>query len=252
MSPPIRLLVLLLGVAQIRPAGAEDVLVAVAASFLPPMEAVAAAFEARTDHSVRVVSGSTGGLYAQIVNGAPFDLFVAADAERPRRLEASGRGLAGTRATVALGRLVLFSHDPALIGAQGLEALRNPDLGHVAIANPRVAPYGAAAQQTLEALGLWQTLLPRLVRGESVAQTYAMVATGNADVGFVALAQVMAPDSLGAYVVVPERYHAPIDQDLILLSRARDNAAATALRAYLLSAPGKEIIRAFGYSAAGA
>jgi len=242
-------LLLALGLcASVRLAVADDVRVAVAASFIPPMEAVAAAFEATTAHSVTLVSGSTGGLYAQIVNGAPFDVFVSADAERPRLLEASGNGVAGTRATVALGRLVLLSHDPALVRERGLDALRDPAVRHIAIANPAVAPYGVAAQQTLEALGLWPTLATRLVRGESVAQTYAMIATGNAQLGFVAMAQVLAGGGAGAFVEVPESYYRPIRQDAIFLARARAHRAARDLHGYLLSPPGQGIIRAHGYA----
>jgi molybdate transport system substrate-binding protein len=242
-------LLLALGLcAPVRLAVGDDVRVAVAASFIPPMEGVAAAFEAATDHSVTIVSGSTGGLYAQIVNGAPFDVFVSADAERPRLLEASGNGVAGTRATVALGRLVLLSYDPALVRERGLEALTDPAVRHIAIANPAVAPYGVAAQQTLEALGLWSSLATRLVRGDSVAQTYAMVATGNAQVGFVAMAQVLAGDGTGAFVSVPESYYRPIRQDVIVLARAGENRAALDLRAYLLGTSGQDIIRAHGYA----
>ena len=225
----------------------DEALVAVAASFVAPMEAVAAAVEADTTHVVTLVSGSTGGLYAQILNGAPFDVFVAADAERPRLLESSGHGIAGTRATVALGRLVLLSSDTALIETHGLDALREASIRRIAIANPRLAPYGVAAQQTLETLGLWQQIQPRLVRGESVAQTYAMTVTANAELGFVALAQTLAHDADVAYTRVPEELHAPIRQDMIVLDRARDNAAAQVVYDFLLSARGRELVEGFGY-----
>ncbi len=225
----------------------DEALVAVAASFVAPMEAVAAAVEADTTHVVTLVSGSTGGLYAQILNGAPFDLFVAADAERPRLLESSGHGIAGTRATVALGRLVLLSRDTALIEMHGLDALREASIRRIAIANPRLAPYGVAAQQTLETLGLWQQIQPRLVRGESVAQTYAMTATANAELGFVALAQALAHDADVAYTQVPDELHAPIRQDMIVLDRARDNAAAQVVYDFLLSTRGRELVEGFGY-----
>jgi molybdate transport system substrate-binding protein len=244
----IRLLLAVLGCVAGRAVPADEALLAVAASFVPPMQAVTDVFERETQHVVTIVSGSTGGLYAQIVNGAPFDVFVAADAERPQRLEASGRGLAGTRATVAYGRLVLLSRDPDLVGKLGLDALESNSVRHLAIANPRIAPYGAAAQQTLEALGLWDALAPRIVRGESVAQTYAMIATGNADLGFVALAQVFTTGRAGAYVIVPETYYAPLQQDIIVLTRARNNPAAHAVREYLLGEPAQEIIRSFGYA----
>ena len=244
------LLLCTIGAISTRPALGDEALVAVAASFVPPMEAVAAAIEAQTNHTVTLVSGSTGGLYAQIVNGAPFDVFVAADAERPRLLEENGHGVAGTRATVALGRLVLLSSNAALINTRGLDALHDDSIRRIAIANPSLAPYGVAARQALEALGLWQALQPRLVRGESVAQTYAMTATANAELGFVALAQVLAHSADVAYEQIPDKLYSPIRQDVIVLARARDNAAALTARDYLRSARGRAIIEHFGYAIA--
>ena len=244
------LLLCALGVISARGALGDEALVAVAASFVPPMQAVAAAINAETGHSITIVSGSTGGLYAQIVNGAPFDVFVAADAERPRLLEENGHGIVGTRATVALGRLVLVSTDRALIDARGLDALREDSIRRIAIANPSLAPYGVAAQQVLEALDLWQALQPRLVRGESVAQTHAMTATANAELGLVGLAQVLAHNGNLAYVPVPDELYAPIRQNLIVLERARDNAAAWAVRDYLLGSRGRKIVERFGYGIA--
>ena len=229
-------------------APAEEALIAVAASILPPIEAASAAVEAETGHRLTLVSGSTGALYAQIVNGAPFDALVAADAERPRLLEDGGHGAPGTRVTVARGRLVLYSRDAALIEARGIDALREPSLRRVAIANPRLAPYGVAARQTLDALGLWPALRARIVRGESVAQAYAMVATGNAELGLVALAQALAGPQGGAHVAVPERLYAPILHDMIILERARANAAASALQAYLRSGHGRAVLARFGYA----
>jgi len=241
------LLLLALGAIAPRATLSEEALVAVAASLVPPMETVAATIEAETVHTVTLVSGSTGGLYAQIVNGAPFDVFVAADAERPRLLEESGHGVAGTRTTVALGQLALLSSNTAMIEARGLEALRDESLRRVAIANPSLAPYGVAAQQALETLGLWHVLQPRLVRGESVAQTFAMTATGNAELGFVALAQALAHNGNVAYERVPDTLHAPIRQDMIVLERARGNAAADTVRDFLQSDRGRAIIVRFGY-----
>lgn len=246
----LRLTTLLLcavGAVSTRTALGNEALVAVAASFVPPMQAVAAAIDAETEHTITLVSGSTGGLYAQIVNGAPFDVFIAADAERPRLLEENGHGVAGTRATVALGRLVLLSSDTALIRARGLDALYDDSIRRIAIANPSLAPYGVAAQQALEALGLWQALQPRLVRGESVAQTYAMTATANAELGFVALAQALAQSRDVAFELVPDELYTPIRQDMIVLERARDNAAALAVHDLLRSARGKAIVERFGY-----
>jgi len=231
-------------------AAADDVLVAVAASFIPAMTSLAQDFEHATGHHVAIASGSTGALYAQASQGAPFDVFVAADAERPRLLADAGVGIEATRATVAFGRLVLFSSNATLIDAHGLDALRDATVNRIAIANPRVAPYGLAAQQTLAALGIWDASSPRIVRGESVAQTFAMIATGNAELGFVALAQVVGlTRERGAYAVVPQQYYAPIQQDAIVLARASDHAAAFALHAYLFSAPARATLESFGYRA---
>lgn len=225
----------------------DEALVAVAASFVPPMEAIAAAIEDETTHVITLVSGSTGGLFAQIVNGAPFDVFVAADTERPRLLEQNGLGITGTRATVALGQLVLLSSDPARIDARGLDALNEPSVRRIAIANPNLAPYGVAAREALEALGLWHSLQQRLVRGESVAQAFAMTATANAELGFAALAQALAHDGNVAYERVPDELYTPIHQEMILLERARNNAAARAVHDFLRSDRGGAIVERFGY-----
>jgi len=230
-----------------RAALGDEALVAVAASFIPPMQAVADAIEAESGHTIELVSGSTGGLYAQIVNGAPFDVFVAADAQRPRLLEENGHGISGTRATVALGRLVLVSSDTALIDARGLDALRDESIRRIAIANPSLAPYGVAAQQALEALNLWQSLQPRLVRGESVAQTFAMTATANAELGLVALAQALAHTGDVAYTPFPDELYSPIRHDMIVLEHGDDNAAALAVHDFLRSDRGRAIVEHFGY-----
>jgi len=250
MRSLVRLWLLASCVAHAPIAAADDVLVAVAASFMPAMASLAEAFEHATEHRVEIASGSTGALYAQASQGAPFDVFVAADAERPRRLADAGIGIDATRATIAFGQLVLFSSNATLIDARGLDALRDPNVRRIAIANPRVAPYGLAAQQALEALGLWDSSSPRIVRGESVAQTFAMIATGNAELGFVALAQVIGlTRERGAYTVIPQQYYAPIQQDAIVLTRARDHAAAFAFQAFLLSEPARATLESFGYRA---
>ena len=225
----------------------EEVTVAVAANFAMPVETLVERFTERHPHTVTVIKGSTGGLYAQIVNGAPYDVFIAADRSRPRLLAESQRALGETQFTIALGRLALWSRDAAFVEAKGLGALENDALRHLAIANPDLAPYGAAARQTLESLGLWEKLYPRIVRGENVAQAYAMVATGNAEMGLIALSQALAPPSGGHYFVVPETLHAPIRQDAILLTRGRENVAALMLLEYLSSEDARAVIRAFGY-----
>jgi molybdate transport system substrate-binding protein len=248
MRTVIRTWLLALGLAHGSPAFADDVLVAVAASLVPPMTVLADEFERASSHRVRLASGSTGALYAQAINGAPFDVFVAADAERPQRLVDAGIGIATTRATIAFGRLALFSNEADIIAVGGLDALRDRTIQHIAIANPSVAPYGTAAQQTLEALGLWAADDTRIVRGESVAQTFAMIATGNAEIGFVALAQVVdAGRDPGDYFIVPAQYYTPIRHDAVVLSRARDYSAAKAFHGFLLSATAQKTFESFGY-----
>lgn len=225
------------------PAHAGELHVAVATNFVKTARALAGDFTTASGHAVVVSEGSTGRLYAQIVNGAPFEVFLSADAERPLRLVAEGYAVEGTRFAYALGRLVLWSADPARVRDAG--ALRG-DFRHLAIANPELAPYGAAARQTLERLGLWAALEPRLVRGEDVGQTQQFVATGNAELGFVALAQVV--DAGGSRWEVPADHHAPIEQEAVLLGPGRDDATARAFLAFLRSAAARARIEAAGYA----
>jgi len=241
----------LLPVAFAAPAArAEQATVAVAANFAEPLETLQGLFEERTGHIITVVSGSTGKLYAQIAHGAPYDLLLAADAERPARLAEEGLGVAASRFTYAIGRLALWSPDPARVTDDLETVLRRP-FRHLAIANPALAPYGAAARETLAALGLWQALEPKLVRGENVAQAFQMVATGNAELGLVALAYVRSPrnPAPGSHRAVPPHLHAPIRQDAILLARAADNAAAHAFMDFLRSPEAAAVIERFGYAA---
>lgn len=224
------------------PAQAGEVHVAVAASFAEPLRAIAQAFETETGDAVVVSEGSTGKLYAQIVNGAPFEVFLAADAERPRRLLAAGNAVAGTGFAYALGRLALWSADPARVS--GPAALHGA-FRHLAIANPELAPYGVAARETLAKHGLWEALAPRLVRGEDVGQAFQFVATGNAELGFVALAQVQGAG--GSRWEVPADQHAPIEQHAVLLAAGRDAAAARAFLAFLRGPEARARIAAAGY-----
>jgi molybdate transport system substrate-binding protein len=224
-------------------ARAGEVHVAVATNFAKTAHAVAEAFAAGTGHRALVSDGSTGKLYAQIVNGAPFEVFLSADAERPRRLEAEGHAVPGSRFTYALGRLVLWSPDPARV--TGEEVLRRDDFRHLAIANPELAPYGAAAQQVLEKLGLWEKLEPRLVRGEDVGQTFHFVATGNAELGFVALSQVT--DQGGSRWVVPGDRFAPLEQQAVVLGHGRDDVAARAFLDFLRGDAARAMIEKAGY-----
>lgn len=228
-------------------ASAERALVAAATNFAGALDVLRAHFEGETNHHLVVVTGSTGKLYAQIKNGAPFDLFLAADQARPARLEAEGIGIAGSRRTYAIGRLAMWCPGRER-SCRGPEALRRDDIRHVAIANPSLAPYGLAAEQALQRLDAWRYVAARLVRGQNVGEAYAMVATGNAEIGFVALSSIL--DSHGgredAYWRVPATLHDAIAQDAILL---RANAAAAAFLDYLGSPGARGILAAFGYDA---
>ncbi len=229
---------------------AETVQAAVAANFAEPMRAIAAAFEAETGHRVLLSVSSTGKHYAQIRHGAPFDLFLAADAARPARLEAQGLAIPGTRYTYAIGRLVLWSPVADLVDGAG-KVLEMGDFAHLAIAHPRLAPYGAAARQVLEARGVWDTLAARLVRGESVGQAYQFVVTGNAELGFLALSQLVGPGKApsGSWWVVPATLYDPIEQQVVLL---RDTPAARALWTFLKGTAARRIISGYGYAVPGA
>lgn len=245
----LRLLVSLLLVAAALPAGAGQVQVAVAANLAAPIRQIAAAFHRATGHEAVVALGSTGKFYAQIRNGAPFEVLLAADEETPRKLEAEGFAQRGTRFTYAIGQLVLWSATPGGVDARG-EVLRAPQ-GRLAIADPRLAPYGAAAVQTLESLHLLAAWQPHFVQGESIGQAYQFVASGNARLGLVALSQVMEDGRIarGSAWRVPARLHAPIRQDAVLLKPGVGNAAATAFLAYLRGDAARALLRAAGYEA---
>ena len=240
-------LLFLAGLTGVASSSAESVAVAVAANFRAPMQTLTRQFENDSGHEVKLISGSTGGLYAQIVNGAPYDLFIAADTRRPALLVASGLGVARTQTTVAIGQLVLWSLDTDLIDAHGLGVLRNERIRFLALANPALAPYGQAARETLVSLGLWESWATRLVYGENIAQAYAMAATGNAELGLLARSQVSVQTDAGAYVLIPEEFHQPIHQDAVLLERGAGNAAAVALLDFLATPEAKAVISDFGY-----
>ncbi len=229
-------------------AQAAEVSVAVAANFTAPMQRIAAAFEQDTGHRAVLAFGSTGKFYAQIKNGAPFQVLLSADDETPARLEREGLGVSGTRFTYAIGRLVLWSRQPGLVDDKG-DVLRSGKFERIALADPKLAPYGAAAVEVLNGLGLTSSLAPKFVQGENIAQTYQFVATGNAELGFVALSQVFADGKLtqGSAWMVPASLHAPIRQDAVVLSPGKDSAAAAALMAYLRNDKARAIIRSFGY-----
>jgi molybdate transport system substrate-binding protein len=229
-------------------AHAGEVRVAVASNFAGTMQKLAAAFEHDTGHKAVLALGSTGRFYTQVRNGAPFDVLLAADDDTPARLEKAGLAVAGSRFTYATGRLVLWSASVAVVDTRG-DILRNGDFTRIAIADPKLAPYGAAAMQAIERLGLTASLKPRLVQGESIGQAYQFVATGSALLGFVALSQVWVDHRLigGSAWLVPRELHEPIRQDAALLKHGADNPAASALMQFLRSDKARAIIRAHGY-----
>lgn len=230
------------------PARAVETIAAVAANFAPVMTHLEPAFEQATGHDLTVVLGSSGKLTQQIQQGAPFDVLLSADTLRPDVLAKSGVGVAASRFTYAIGRLALWSADPATVGADGPAYLRAATFRHLAIANPVVAPYGVAAQQTLQKLGLWDGVQDKLVRGEDIGQVYAMVASGAAQAGFVALSSVLAGPKPGSRWEVDPALHEPLRQDAILVTRARDNPAARAFLEYLKSPAAQAVIESAGYA----
>jgi molybdate transport system substrate-binding protein len=241
--PSFWLLVVTLAV--VTDAAADEVRVAVATNFAAVMDTLVERFEKESGHTVLVSSGSTGGHYAQIKNGAPFDAFFAADTERPRLLETEGLAVPGSRFLYAVGRVALWSARADYIDADG-NVLETGGFRHLAIANPELAPYGAAARDVLTARGLWDGIQSRLVMGQDIGQAYSFVQTGNAELGFVAWSQLKQPNGViaGSYWLVPESLHRPIEQEAVLL---RDVPAARALVEFVKSAEAREIIRSYGY-----
>lgn len=230
-------------------APSAGVSVAVAANFAAPLARIAAAFTAATGHEVRLSAGATGKFYTQIAaGGAPFEVLLSADDETPARLVREGHGVAGTVFTYAIGQLVLWSARPGLVDAEGA-VLRGTRFARLAVANPRVAPYGQAAHQVMGALGLAQALTPKLVTGDSIAQAYQFTATGNAELGFVALSQVQLPGRAvpGSMWVVPQALYGELRQDAVLLRAGERNPAARALLAYLASPAARAVMAAYGY-----
>ncbi len=225
--------------------------VAVAANFLAPMERLGQAFEQQTGVELVASSGSTGTLFAQIQNGAPFDLFFAADVERPLRLEQAGRIVPGSRFTYAIGRLALWSRMETLVNGSG-EVLRDGDFRHLAIANPDIAPYGRAARDLLQSLGLWEALQDKIVRGETVAQAFQFVQTGNAELGLVAWSDLkqpgVAPEEVsGSYWLPPQERYALIEQQAVLLLSSQKQALGRRFLDFVRSAVARQRIAAFGY-----
>lgn len=231
------------------PARAEVVTVAVASNFAGPMAEIAEGFRAATGHEVRLSPGATGKLYAQVANGAPFDVFLSADAETPARLVDEGLADRASCFTYAVGALVLWSPDEGVPVADGA-VLLSGRFAKLAIANPKSAPYGRAAIEVLGKLGVLAGVKPKLVQGENIAQAFQFVQSGNATLGFVALSQVLGESGAiaGSAWRVPDAFHEPIRQDAVLLQHGRDNPAAVALLAWLKGDAAIAIVRRHGYT----
>ena len=227
---------------------AKELRIAVASNFLLPLKELSRKFKESTGHKVVVISGSTGKLYAQIKQGAPFDILLAADSLRPELLEKEGIGVPGSRFTYAVGRLALWSADSTLPLNNDLQVLNNKNFRYLAIANPKTAPYGKAAEQVLRKKGFWEQIQNRLVRGENISQTFQFVMTGNADIGFIALSQLRKNQGLGFSWIVPQEWHDPIQQQCILLKRAKTNKAAQQFLNFVKSNRIQKQIESYGYS----
>ncbi|MCU7845621.1 MAG: molybdate ABC transporter substrate-binding protein [Candidatus Thiodiazotropha sp. (ex Monitilora ramsayi)] len=222
-------------------------MLAVAANFTEVAREIAPLFEKVTGHRTKTSYGSTGKLYSQIKHGAPFEVYLAADTQRPILAEKEGLAIAGSRFVYAKGKLVLWSVKPDLF-EDGMAFLRTGAIDRIAIANPKTAPYGLAAEQVLQKMGELKPLTPKLVKGESIAQTFQFVATGNTDVGFVALAQIKSwKGEKGTLWIIPNDYYAPIDQSAVLLKKGEPNPAATAYLEFLKSDEAREVIERHGY-----
>ena len=231
-------------------ARADEVQVAVAANFTEPMKKIAAEFEKSSGNKLALSFGATGKFYAQIKAGAPIEVLLAADDETPLKLEQEGAAVKGSHYTYAIGKLVLWSAKETIVDGKG-EVLGKGGFDHLALANPKLAPYGAAGVATLKALGIYDALLPKIVQAENIGQTYQFIATGNALLGFVALSQVIGEDGKvksGSLWLVPEKYYSPIRQDVVLLDKGKDKPAAAALVNYLKSDFAKRVIQSYGYA----
>lgn len=227
---------------------ADEVQVAVAANFTAPIQAIAKDFEKDTGHKLVASFGATGQFYTQIKNGAPFEVFLAADDTTPAKLESENETVKGSRFTYAVGTLALWSAKEGYVDDKG-QVLKGNQFQHLSIANPKAAPYGLAATQTLDKLGLTDATKARIVEGQSIAQAYQFVQTGNAELGFVALSQVFKDGKLtsGSAWIVPADLHEPIKQDAVILNKGKDNPAAKALMEYLKGPKAAAVIKSYGY-----
>jgi molybdate transport system substrate-binding protein len=247
-SPSPSAVLVVLALLAVPAANAAEIQVAVAANFTAPMKVIAADFERDTGHKVQMAFGSTGNFYAQIRNGAPFELLLAADDETPAKLVKEGAAVTGSQFTYAIGKLVLWSPKAGVVDDKGA-VLTRADIAHVAYANPKLAPYGAAAIEALKALGVLDAVQRKLVQADNITQAYQFAATGNAEVAFVALSQVYRDGkfSEGSAWVLPANLYGQIRQDVVVLDKGRASPAANALAAYLKSDRARSVIRAYGY-----
>jgi len=230
-------------------AAAEEVRVAVASNFLGTLNEIITNFQRDTSHTAVVSPGSSGKLYAQIKHGAPFDVFFSADGKRPILLEEEGLAVKGSRFVYAVGRLTLWSPDSNMVHGEGRAVLSDGHFEHLAIANPKTAPYGRAAEQTLNKLDLWEDLKGRIVQGENIGQTFQFVFSKNAQLGFVALSQVLDPkiNGSGSRWDVPRSFHDPLEQEAVLLVTGKEHEAAKAFLEYVQGDKSRAIIEQFGY-----
>jgi molybdate transport system substrate-binding protein len=231
-------------------ARADEIQVAVAANFSAAAQKIAAQFEHDTGNTVKLSFGATGKFYAQITAGAPFDVLLAADQATPARLVAEGKAIPATLHTYAIGKLVLWSADPALVDAKG-EILKSDKWKHLSVADAKLAPYGQAAKETLAQLKLTDAVQSRVVTAENIGQAWQFVQTGNAELGFVALGQVQPPDGSrvpGSMWLVPDDLYTPIRQDAVVIAASKSGATATAFVDYLASDKARVVIKAYGYS----
>ena len=234
-----------LGLLALTGAAAAETTVAVAANFTEPAKEIAGLFKAKTGHDIVLSFGASGQFYTQIKENAPFAILLSADDERPKKLVSEGLGVAESRFTYAIGKLVLWSRDPATV--KGEETLKANAFNKLSIANPTAAPYGAAAVETLKALNLYDTIQPKIVQGNTISQAFQFVDTGNAELGFVALSQLM-PNAGGSRWLVPQNLYTEIRQDAVLLKASAGNEAATAFLAFLKTPEARAVIEKFGYA----
>ena len=248
MRAPRFALTAVFGMLTLNSAWADEVQVAVAANFTAPIQAIAKDFEKDTGHKLVASFGATGQFYAQIKNGAPFEVFLSADDTTPEKLENEGETVKGSRFTYAIGTLALWSPKAGYVDDKG-EVLKKNDYKHLSIANPKAAPYGLAATQVLAKLNLSEATKGKLVEGQNITQAFQFVSTGNAELGFVALSQIYKDGKVsnGSAWIVPANLHDPIKQDAVILNKGKDNAAAKALVDYLKGPKAAEVIKSFGY-----